>query len=313
MELQQPATRPVRILVPWDGLTPINQVVTFARSLGGPDAALIVLPVVQESTSEGSISEGIPQAHQAGPAATRPPIEVLDPPDAATDPASAIAAVAAGHSIDLIVMATPCQTSRELDPSCLAAQIALDSPTPVMVVHFTCDNLAAFPPSITRLLIPLDGSTRAAQVLPFAIVLAGRLGAPVKLVMVIDPSRVLPPAYAYDSDATSNMVASLTHDAHWALGQAERMLTSQQVEVRSDLLYGPVIPTLEAAVEPGDVIVMTTHGIGGAPRDRLGSVAARLLTDVPGPMVIMRGTPPAEEISGNGRLGQYEPISRPTA
>jgi nucleotide-binding universal stress UspA family protein len=219
---------------------------------------------------------------------------VLTLPDATTDPTSTIAAVAAEHAIDLILMATPCQTSRKLDPACLAAQIALDSPIPVMVVHFACDNLAAFPPSITRVLVPVDGSTRAAQALPVAGTLARRLGVPVQLVMVLDPKQVLPPAYADDSDATATMVASLTHDAHWALIQAERILRSYQVEAGSDFLYGPVISSLEAAIDPGDVIVMTTHGIGGAPRGRLGSVAARLLADDPCPLVILRGSPQEE-------------------
>jgi nucleotide-binding universal stress UspA family protein len=310
MDLQS-HTAPSRILIPWDGLTPINQVLSFARVLGGQGANLTVLCVVPECAAASAISNG-EEGDQLASGSVRPPVEVLDLPAADADPATVIETVAAERAVDLILVATPCQTAEELDPSCLAARLALDSPIPVMVVHFACDNLAAFPPPITRLLVPLDGSTRAVQVLPFAVSLASRLNLPVRLVMVIDPARILPPAYAYDPDASAEMVAGLTNDAHWALSQAEQMLASQGIEVRSDLFHGPVISSLGAAVKPGDVMVMTTHGIGGAPRGRLGSVAARLLADVPGPLVIMRGSPPSEIVSGDG-VGWYKPISRPTA
>ncbi len=299
MDFPRLSTIAARILIPWDGLTPINQVLSFARTLGGHDTRLVVLPVMSDAPRESAFAEGS--------------VEVLRRLDVMTDPTSAIAEVAAQRAVDLILMATPCQTSRELDPTCLAARIALDSPIPVMVVHFACDNLAAFPPSISRVLVPVDGSARAAQALPVAGTLACRLGAPVQLVMVIDPNQALPPAYAHDPEATATMVASLTHDAHWALGQAERMLRSYQVEVCSDFLYGPVVSSLEAAVAPGDMIVITTHGIGNAPRGRLGSVAARLLADVPGPLVILRGTPPSEVVSADIQHGRYESIPQPTA
>ena len=275
MDFPRLSTIAARILIPWDGLTPINQVLSFARTLGGHDTRLVVLPVMSDAPRESAFAEGS--------------VEVLRRLDVMTDPTSAIAEVAAQRAV------------------------ALDSPIPVMVVHFACDTLAAFPPSISRVLVPVDGSARAAQALPVAGTLACRLGAPVQLVMVIDPNQALPPAYAHDPEATATMVASLTHDAHWALGQAERMLRSYQVEVCSDFLYGPVVSSLEAAVAPGDMIVITTHGIGNPPRGRLGRVAARHLADVPGPLVILRPTPPSEVVSADNQHGRYESIPQPTA
>lgn len=281
------------ILIPWDGLTPLNQVVTFAHMLGGQDVNLTLLSLMPAHTADNALSADS-TACRLEQATVLSSIDVLDLPDVGSDPASGIAMVAAERNVDLILMATPCHPAGALDPSCLAAQFALDSPIPVMIVHFECDNIAAFPPPIRRLLVPLDGSTRATQALPFAADLARRLRLPVQLVMVIDPVQVLPPAYAHDADAAAEMVASLKHDAHWVLTQAEQLLAHQGVTVNSDLVYGPVVSSLKAAVQPGDVLVMTTHGIGSAPRSRLGSVAARLVADVPGPLVIMRGIPPAE-------------------
>ena len=59
---------------------------------------------------------------------------------------------------------------------------------------------------------------------------------------------------------------------------------------------------------------MTTHGIGNAPRGRLGSVAARMVADIPAPLVIMRSSPPVDvAVDAHDERMHYEPLSRPTA
>ena len=297
------------ILIPWDGLTPINQVLTFARSLGGRDARLAVLPVAPALKAGGArIAELAESQSELKP--MHPLVQMIELPAVRADPVAGIGAVAAKHDVDLILMATHCHPAGELDPSCLAAQLALDSPTPVMVVQFDCTNLAAFPPRITRLLVPLDGSIRAAEALPFTVSMASRLRVPVRLVMVIDPVQALPPAFAYDPTA-SDMLAGLRGEAHWTLTQAEQLLARRGVRVSSDLLTGPVVRSLEAAVEPGDVLVMTTHGLGSALRGRLGSVAARMVADIPAPLIIMRGSPPVDVAVGAfDERNRYQLVSR---
>lgn len=289
---------PARILIPWDGLTPIKQVLAFARSLGGDSTRLELLPVTEDA---------------ALPAGLDDTVTVLDRPQA-TSPARGIIDVAASERASLVLMATPCHPSEELDPGCLAAEIALDSPIPVMVVHFDCDDLTAFPPQIKRLLVPLDGSLRAAQAIPFAERLAHQMKLPVHLVTVIDLNRALPPAYAYDPEAAATMSAELRGEAGWVLRQAERMVSRNGVPVTSDIINGEVVPSLEAAREPGDVVIMTTHGIGTATRERLGSVAAQLVTQTTVPLVIMRSSLPADlVVAAHGDRIRYQPISRPTA
>jgi len=302
---------PLNILVPWNGGIPIEFVRDVARSIGGPHARLMLLPVAPGHTEKDLTPPAL--------APTEPTresdwsrIEVLERSDA-VNPALEIVAVAARRDVDLILMATRCHPDGAIDAGCSAAQLALDSPTPVMVVHVDGNDLAAVSPHISRLVVPLDGSARAAQALPFAASLARRLRLTVRLVMVIDPVRMLPPAYAYDPEASAQMLARLRNEAHNALTGAELQLANEGVEVTSELLSGPVIPSIEAAVQMGDVLVMTTHGTGGDTQ-RLGSVAARLLVDNPGPLVIMRGSPPASVVvSGHGERGPYESFSRPTA
>lgn len=302
----------INILIPWDGNIPIERLLTLAGSVGGPEANLLLLPVSSEHVNDGGQVHESPPNRQAL-ATAWPRLEVLECSDSA-DVATKIFATSARRNADLILVATTCHPGGAIDSSCLAARLALDSLVPVMVVHFEGDHSTAFPSPISRLLVPLDGSARAAQALPVAARLARLLEVAVTLVMVIDPARVLPPAYAYDQDATEEMVARLKGEAHEALTQAEHQLTSLGVTVTSELLYGPVIASIEAAVQPGALLVMTTHGLGGAVQSQLGSVAARLVADNPGPLVIMRGSPLASVVvTGHGERGPYESFSRPTA
>ena len=285
-----------QILIPWDGSIPLNQVLTFAQVLGGQDTRLTVLPLAPGCTTGHTASDNS-LADRSGQGAMLPSFEVLNLPNATATPALEIIQIANTHEIRLILLATRCHPGGHLDPSCLAAQIALDSPIPVMVIRADSDELAASPQPFTRLVVPLDGSARATQALPLTADLARRLHLPVQLLMVIDPRQVLPPAYAYDPDAAAEMVAGLTHNAHWALERAEQILARQGVTANADLVYGPVVSSLEAAVQPRDLVVMTTHGVGGASRGRLGSIAARIVADARGPFIIMRSTPPADVVT----------------
>jgi len=301
-----------RILIPWDGQPSLDQVRTLARHIGGQHATVFVLPTSPAATAECT-QDAYPRSGQVGRAATQHRVEYLDML-LSMDVPHDIRGVAARHAVDLILVVTRCHASETLDPACLAAQLALDSPIPVMVVHVDGDTMAMSRTPFARLLVPLDSSARATQALPITSRLARRLGLPVRLVMVIDPSQILPPAYAYDPYAIVEMVAGLTQGAHWALRQAEQRLAREGIAVSSELLYGPVVSSLEAAIQPGDIMVMTTHGIDDVSRDRPASVAAQMVAGVPGPVVTMRGSPPDEVVvRGHGESVWHEPLTRPTA
>lgn len=288
-----------KLLIPWDGLTPINQVLAFARPMAGDEAGLALLPLTTEAAAQPPIMSDCT-------------VTVLPVPFA-TSPARGIIDVAAEQRAELILMATPCHPTGEFDPTCLAAEIALESHIPVMIVHFDCDDLTAFPPVVKRLLVPLDGSLRAAQAIPFVERLARRMSVPVHLVTVIDVKRALPPALAYDLEASADMSAELRGEAGWALRQAERMVNRHGVPVTSDIRHGEIVEALEAARQTGDVMVMTTHGIGNAAQDRLGSVAAKLVGDSAAPLIVMRSSLPKEiVVAAHGDRIHYQPLSQPT-
>lgn len=211
----------------------------------------------------------------------------------------------------MIAIATHCEANGRVDPDCMPSQLALNSTIPVLILRVRPGESLAFTP-VTRILVPLDGSPRAAEALPVATRMATRLGVRVQFVMVIDPSRVIPPAYAYDPDAWS-VISVLQETAHWALKQAEEHMTAAGVDVESSLLFGPVNAVLQESIAPGDVVVMTTHGTGRAAQDKLGSVAARIVASAAVPVVIMRGGVPGDiVVDGYQACSWVEPLSRGT-
>ena len=191
-----------------------------------------------------------------------------------------------------------------------AAEIAMNSPVPVMMLKAHSGEPVVFP-AFNRVVVPLDGSARSAQALPLATHMAKGAGIPVHLVMVIDPSRVIPAAFAYDPESWS-IVSELRETAHWALRQAEQPLIREGVEVESSLLYGPVNSCLQAEIQPTDMVVMTTHGAGKA-RSRIGSVAARILDSSAGPVVMHRSQDQGDiVVDGYEACSWVEPLSRRT-
>lgn len=187
---------------------------------------------------------------------------------------------------ELLLLMLHADEAGHLDNGLPIVQSVLNSSAPVLVTRHTPGG--SIPNTLVdRVVVPLDGSSTAGQAIPIASAVAQSLDVPVRFLMVIDPSRVIPPAYAYDPDAWE-MIEALRQTSHWALSQAEAAMERDGVRVGSDLMFGPINASLSASIREGDLVVMTTHG---ANRQRLryqDSVALRTLVSVPQPMLIMR-------------------------
>lgn len=173
-----------------------------------------------------------------------------------------------------------------LDGGMPVIQSLMRSNIPVLVIRHSQGGTVP-DATIRRIVVPLDGSTTAGQAIPIASQVAKVLDVPVRFLMVIDPARVIPPAYAYDPDAWS-MIEALRHTSHWALSQAEAAMKQDGIAVGSDLMFGPINASLSATIGEGDLVVMTTHGTD---RHRLrypDSVALRTLVAIPQPILLMR-------------------------
>jgi len=125
-----------------------------------------------------------------------------------------------------------------------------------------------------KLLVPLDGSHLAEAVLPAVTVIAGRLGASVKLLHVLErnaPAQVhgdrhlgsVPAADTYLGEVVARLArAGLQADWHAheaAEGDVARSITSHAAEMGADL------------------ILLATHGAGGVRQMVFGSIAQQVI------------------------------------
>jgi len=200
---------------------------------------------------------------------------------------------------DLIVMTSHGRTglSRAWLGS-VADGVLRQSAIPVLVlrpIETKKDRLAAHH-LFNRVLVPLDGSVLAADILTPAFALARCSGAHVTLVRVVQPVPMMTLdvgiPYAYppsiqDSGATDRLVEEakqqLEDVAHRLAGQGT-VTVDAQVVVASHVAQG----IIDFAREHGtDVIAMSTHG-HGATRFFMGSVADKVLRGGGLPMLLHR-------------------------
>lgn len=141
-----------------------------------------------------------------------------------------------------------------------------------------------------RILVPLDGSTRAEQAIPVAARIARALGDSVILLRVITTPEdygpyVAPPAtYANET---------INADLAEATAYLEKIAKSDEMvgiatEVKA--LFGAAAPTILSAAQSfhANIIVMCSHGYTGFKRWVLGSVADKVTHYSPIPVLVLR-------------------------
>ncbi len=146
-----------------------------------------------------------------------------------------------------------------------------------------------------RIVVPLDGSAVAEQVLPVVARLALRLGAELTLVRVLEPiSAVEVVATAGVVDPDEITLRALEAEQYLAGVQAR--LAGEGHRVHTLLRKGAPAEEIAAAVREvgADLVAMCTHGRGGLRRAVLGSVAESVLRTAGVPVLLTRAArPPA--------------------
>lgn len=148
------------------------------------------------------------------------------------------------------------------------------------------------------ILVPLDGSPLAAQVLPYVRVLAQRLGAGVRL------THVIAPVDSYHLELERGLGGRLrqtgesdpvTAEAINIRDNAERYLEGQAARLREagilvgvQVLDGRPAEAIVAASADCEMIAMATHGYSGVRRWALGSVTDRVMHNAPVPVFAVR-------------------------
>jgi nucleotide-binding universal stress UspA family protein len=265
------------ILVPLDGSDLAEQALPYAHQLAEPGCQLILLEVGQDEDDLGLLER---HANSCASLET-----------AVGDPAEQILRVANDLGVGLIVMTTHGRGALgRWAFGSVADAVTRTSPVPVFVVR-PQDGETEIAPAIQRVVVPLDGSPVAEEALPTAMSLARRLRVPAHLVTAIDVTKIVPveimPTMAFDAALYEETIAQIEADATTRLTQSAEQLQHEGVVTTWAVLHGSPFLAITDAVRPGDVIVMTSRGLGGAKRWLLGSVAETLIRESPVPVVVV--------------------------
>jgi nucleotide-binding universal stress UspA family protein len=269
------------ILVPLDGSDLAEQALPYAEALATPGCQLILLEVGQDEDELSLLERHADSCAQ---------LET-----AIGDPAQQILQVARDLGVGLIVMTTHGRGALgRWAFGSVADTVTRTAPVPVLVVRPRAGEPRAIP-LLRRVVVPLDGSALAEQALPIAQALAQKLNIPVHLITTIDVTSLLPvemlPTVAFDAGLYDETVAQLRTDAEAWLTRAAQQLQRASVAATWEVLSGSPFLAISDALTVGDLLVMASHGRGGAKRWLLGSVAEKLIREAPVPVVIV---PPGE-------------------
>jgi nucleotide-binding universal stress UspA family protein len=206
--------------------------------------------------------------------------------------AEAIVEYAEQADIQLIVMASHGLGGLERWMHGSVAEKVLQSASvPVLLVRakegITQKLLEARP--CRRVLVPLDGSKLAEQVLPTIIPIAAALGCEVTLlrVLVVDTSGPFTGRWYLPQNSSFE---TADQDARSYLERLASHVERQGVRVSTATQLGPVAKSIVDYAEGHDVdlIAMCTHGRTGIARWALGSVADRVLRAGDKPVLLVR-------------------------
>jgi nucleotide-binding universal stress UspA family protein len=168
-----------------------------------------------------------------------------------------------------------------------------------MVMQDVVKQTDAAVPIYGRILVPVDGSLLAEDVLPHVVSLARRYGSAVDLVRAYNP----PPSLLVASAASSlpgtgpvldptPFIAAGKQEADVYLDRVAGRLAAVGIAVERRRLDGAAGESIvaEARERAADLIAMTTHGRGGLGRLVTGSVAGYVLQHAPCPVLLVRSS-----------------------
>ena len=143
-----------------------------------------------------------------------------------------------------------------------------------------------------KLLVPLDGSELAEQVLPHveALVKGSGIEEVIFLRVVEPPMRAFGSDYVITNEEEQKIMSSRLKDAQEYLGQLTNRLQSLGVTLSTKIEEGRADECIVeyATQQHADMIVMATHGRSGVSRWLMGSVADRVVRWSCIPVLIIR-------------------------
>jgi nucleotide-binding universal stress UspA family protein len=151
--------------------------------------------------------------------------------------------------------------------------------------------------TIKKILVPVDFSPHAERAFQYAITLASRLGAQLRVVHVVEDPFV---TGAWSSEVYVPYIPELLEDliagAEQQLATLKAAAVAKGITADSAVITGRPAQTIVEHAEEGafDLIVMGTHGRTGLSHVVMGSVAERVVRKAPCPVLTLRATEGAE-------------------
>jgi nucleotide-binding universal stress UspA family protein len=150
------------------------------------------------------------------------------------------------------------------------------TPVPLLVLRSFGQDQEAPQSLFGRICLPLDGSQRAEQVIPFVVKLAQTMTHAIEMIHVVSAT------------ATSETIDKATEYLETMKARLRDMLGTTPCRISAALLHGDVAQQLvEHAHIPADCIVLTNRGQSGHTRWFLGSIADRVLQGATVPTVLV--------------------------
>ena len=151
----------------------------------------------------------------------------------------------------------------------------------------------------TRIVVALDGSEAAEEVLDEGADLARRLGLPLHLLRVADLTvlRFAASEVALEYAALGTEQAEERDHAQLYVDALARHLRDDGLTVTTEVRTGFAAREILAAARPGDLLAIASHGRSGPARWLLGSVAEEVTRKATVPVLLVRvveAPPPAE-------------------
>lgn len=293
-----------RLLVPLDGSPLAEYAIPYVRALARPGTAIHLLEIVREPYgaigpfSTGNLSPA--DVRRYDEEAAQDYLETMaqtlrmagDDLDIRTavgfgDPAAEILRTADEIGAEMIIMASHGRgTLGRFAFGSVADRVVRTAPGAVLIVRPHDPAPPRGTAQIRRLIVPLDGSSRAAQALPVAATLARRLAIPIQVVSVVDAT--IAAASALHPETFIAVLSQLRAEVHQIVTEATDQLRRAGLDAAGTILEGPAAAAIADVTRIGDVIVMTSRGRGGVKRWLLGSVAEKLVHEGRVPVLLTR-------------------------
>ncbi len=295
-----------RVLVPLDTSEVAERAIPWAKAVAGTSGEVVLLEVIPVASAVRSIggqvigsAETIQAGYQQMAEAQLAAMVTKWFADggavstvvSAGDPGERILAEAQEQGAGMIVMSSHGRGAigRFVSGS-VADRVVRHAPVPVMIVG--PEGELAANASVKRIVAPVDDSELSLAALPVAAELAVATGAPVEVLHVLVPATDLTMTYPAAAGTVPPMAIDAGYEQLAEAGQtlidtAVQQLQDRGVDAHGTVYTGSPASTILGQLEPGDVVVLSSHQRQGLARWVLGSTSMKLIRDGKAPVVIV--------------------------